>query len=407
MELLYERDSCNEKGSYLLSTLDIKRQESIIEELTGHKKKLLKMHLRSSMTKEHSKYLQIASLVPDEVLQNPTDTNVRRFGAAIIFADISGFTDMSDKYQNFDNGASKLSAVLNFYLGIMVQEILSHNGDVLKYAGDAFLAIFKAQNEVSYQLAIQNAIDTSIIIQKNCRNFLTEIGVVLNVKIAISCGLVHFSLIGNEQLSHYVIVGEPIWQVKTLQDHVIGGEILVTSIAWFFAQNSLYTYEYMREQRCYKITGFRDQTNVIRQQFEVMRFRDRPDILSNRSESNTNLEMSFADPFLYELKIVHEEPYTIRNTIAFANTATDVLKNILRQFVITPLLNAIDIGDGIDQLTEMRQVVIMFANFVVPDKNPINICKITDKIFKKLNRYVHMKYFFHEKNKNSFHLTAP
>lgn len=382
MNLLYEEDPFVKQAR--ATNWDVK-QESMIKELSNHRRKLLQIQLKSSNLNEQSKYLQIASLVPDEVIENPKSTKVRSFGASIIFADISGFTDMSDKYQNFDNGASKLSAVLNFYLGIMVQEILSHNGDVLKYAGDAFLAIFKADNDVSYQIAVQNAIDTSIIIQKSCRNFTTEIGVVLNVKIAISCGLVHFSIIGNEQLSHYVIVGEPIWQVKTLQDHIVGGEILLTSSAWFFAQNTLYTYEYMREYRCYKITGFRDQTNMIRQQFEVMRYGERPDIHSNRSES-TCLEMSF-DPYTYNFHTDQDQLFTVRQTIS-VNALSHESKNFLRRFIIAPLLNAIDIGDGIDQLTEMRQVVILFSNFVVPDKNPINICKITDKIFTQLNRYI-------------------
>lgn len=121
-------------------------------------------------------------LIPDEVINFPTNYNLRSFGGAVLFADVSGFTDLSDKYQNVENGASKLSMVLNFYLGIMVQEILSHNGDVLKYAGDAFLAIFRNDNEITMQTSVHNAIDTAIIIQKNCRNFKTEIGVILNGK---------------------------------------------------------------------------------------------------------------------------------------------------------------------------------------------------------------------------------
>lgn len=62
----------------------------------------------------------------------------------------------------------------------MVQEILSNGGDVIKYAGDAFLAIFKVQNEVSMQVAIHKSIDTALIIQKNCTNYLTEVGITLN-----------------------------------------------------------------------------------------------------------------------------------------------------------------------------------------------------------------------------------
>lgn len=67
----------------------------------------------------------------------------------------------------------------------MVQEILSNGGDVIKFAGDAFLAIFKVQNEVSMQVAIHKSIDTALMIQRNCTNYLTEVGVTLNGKISL------------------------------------------------------------------------------------------------------------------------------------------------------------------------------------------------------------------------------
>lgn len=60
----------------------------------------------------------IASLLPDEVIRNAaSDYEFRTFETAVFFVDISGFTDLSDKYQSVENGASKLSMVLNFYLG--------------------------------------------------------------------------------------------------------------------------------------------------------------------------------------------------------------------------------------------------------------------------------------------------
>lgn len=115
----------------------------------------------------------------------------------------------------------------------MVQEILSNGGDIIKYSGDAFLCIFKVSAEVSMQEALHKSIDTAVVIQKNCRNFQTDVGVILNgklwmeifrcfcgyknlsipnvnniVKIAISVGEVYFSLIGNEKSSHYVVIGQ-------------------------------------------------------------------------------------------------------------------------------------------------------------------------------------------------------
>lgn len=161
-----------------------------IEELERLRKSLLlksSKHLssftlnsRDSLRLSDEQVKTIASMLPDEVLKSSFDYEVQTFEAAAFFVDVSGFTDLSDKYQRVDNGASKLSTVLNFYLGSMVQEILAHDGDVIKYAGDAFIAIFRAENNLLLQDAVHKSIDTALIIQKNFSNFLTDVGVTLN-----------------------------------------------------------------------------------------------------------------------------------------------------------------------------------------------------------------------------------
>jgi hypothetical protein len=56
----------------------------------------------------------------------------------------------------------------------------------------------------------------------------------------------------------------------------------------------------------------------------------------------------------------------------------------LRRFIIPPLLNFIDWNDPIELLTEMRNVVIVFANFVVPYMSPIRLMTHLDNIYKNL-----------------------
>ena len=41
-------------------------------------------------------------------------------------------------------------------------------------------------------------------------------------------------------------------------------------------------------------------------------------------------------------------------------------------------------GDSIDALTEIRNVVIVFANFIVPYKESKEILSVTNRIYKKL-----------------------
>lgn len=116
----------------------------------------------------------------------------------------------------------------------MVQEILSHGGDVLKFSGDAFLVIFKETLNISIQDAVHVAIDTAVNIQKNFGQYETDVGVILKVKIAISSGEVYFSLIGTETNSHYVVVGQPIWDVKFGERLCVAGSVVVSLAGLYY-----------------------------------------------------------------------------------------------------------------------------------------------------------------------------
>lgn len=379
---------------------------------------------RSSMQLTDEQVQTISSMLPDEVIHSAYDYKIRKFSAAVFSADISGFTDLSEKFQSFENGASKLSMVLNSYLGSMVQEIMSHGGDIIKYAGDAFLAMFRAENELGLQEAIHKAINASIIIQKNCTNYRTEVGdVVLNgllsfssdmhqtkfpmfsVKLAISGGGVHFSLIGNEISSHYALVGDPVWQVKALQDTIKPGETLVTPKAWFYAREYLYTFTYItRNPRCYKIIGFLDDSKVSQRQHEtILELHEMERMLDRDSVSSVMMNGSF-EP-IYDTRVAASssskiETYISKNAFHVAVCLSSFIsilvrksisaqmhnrsKKFLCRFIVAPVLNTINLNEPIEFLTEMRQVVIVFANFVVSKTTSVELIETVDKIYNTL-----------------------
>lgn len=59
---------------------------------------------------------------------------------------------------------------------------MAHNGDVLKFSGDAFLSMWKKTPILSMQDIVHNAIDCGLIIQKNYGTFVTDIGITLKGK---------------------------------------------------------------------------------------------------------------------------------------------------------------------------------------------------------------------------------
>jgi class 3 adenylate cyclase len=91
----------------------------------------------------------LASLVPNsllqhiavnsEILQRPLQEPLK---AAVLFTDISGFTALTERLaQGGSDGAEELTKHLNAYFGQLIQLISDRGGDIIKFAGDAMLAI--------------------------------------------------------------------------------------------------------------------------------------------------------------------------------------------------------------------------------------------------------------------------
>lgn len=61
----------------------------------------------------------------------------------------------------------------------MVQEILSHKGDVLKFSGDAFIVMWKVQDGMVMRDVAAEAMQTACVIQKHFGTYETDVGVTL------------------------------------------------------------------------------------------------------------------------------------------------------------------------------------------------------------------------------------
>ena len=61
----------------------------------------------------------------------------------------------------------------------MITEILSHNGDILKFSGDAFIVMWKIEDGMSIREVASKAIETACIIQKRFGTYEPELGITL------------------------------------------------------------------------------------------------------------------------------------------------------------------------------------------------------------------------------------
>src|SRR6185436_9427119 len=130
----------------------------------------------------------LASYVPTLITRRLTSNSepittetLERFQAVALFADISGFTRLAERLaQEGPEGAEELSRLLNAYFGQLIDLITAHGGDVVKFAGDAMLAIwpaFETDKERPFSgalllpIAALSAVQCGLTIQKALQSF--------------------------------------------------------------------------------------------------------------------------------------------------------------------------------------------------------------------------------------------
>ncbi|XP_060536145.1 adenylate cyclase type 10-like [Cylas formicarius] len=329
-----------------------------------------------------------ASLVPDEVIYNINDYSKRQFDACLLFGDVSGFTDLCEKYNKSGKGGpSRLTQVLNSYIGAMVQEILSHDGDVLKFSGDAFIAMWKVSENMAMKDIVHEALDCSLVIQKTYGRYETDVDVVIRVKLAISSGNVIFSLLGNEENSHYFLFGQSVLDLKAAEAQSFAGDIIVTRAAWQHVSPNEYLAEELKDglakvygvgpnwrnikkRETTKEDKFKlvvdDQKESDESINEVSEDEDTECVTVNGSRGGT-LRTS-ADTAATQIYVASDQ-YALRPSVNFCVRMK--MLNDLKKFVIPPVEKAISAEEPIEYLTEIRHVTVLFINCKIDPEQAI------------------------------------
>ncbi|XP_071646995.1 adenylate cyclase type 10 [Temnothorax longispinosus] len=311
-------------------------------------------------------------MCPDEILDYYDNYETREYHTTLMLGDVSGFTDLTEKYTKTGvGGPSKLSETLNSYIGAMVQEILSHNGDVVKFSGDAFIVMWKLQEGMFMRDIATEAMQTACIIQKHFGTYNTDVGVTLRVKLAIASGITYFTSIGDpETMSYYVITGKPVWDVKFAEGLCRGGDILVAPSSWQWANPNEYVYEKLP-----------DGVHTLIIACSAMWYHSRAHDIHNGTEiNNRNAEhnRNFFDSshvkvpnsatlmnWIGDTQKEHDfeqVDYSLRPKVI--RIAKERLKDSLRSYMLRPVIRSVEMDEPLEHLTEMRQVVILFINVI-------------------------------------------
>ena len=177
--------------------------------------------------KTFSRY--VAPKVAREVLKNITQTDLggRYVHASVLFADIVGFTELSESMP-----PDKVNALLNEYFGYIAQIVHIYQGHIDKYIGDCVMAVFGAPEHDA--LHAQHAVECAVLIQQlvgelNKRRKAQGLAQLM-FHIGINSGAMLAGNIGTVDRMEYTVMGKAVIIAARLTSNADAGRILIGKV---------------------------------------------------------------------------------------------------------------------------------------------------------------------------------
>lgn len=169
----------------------------------------------------------VSSKVAKQIMQNLDHVQLggKRVQATALFADIVGFTSLSEKMS-----AEKVALLLNEYFAYIDMASKLYHGTIDKYMGDCAMIIFGAPEEDSEHKF--NAISCAVMIQRLVEQ-LNIIRVKLgkptvHFRIGINSGEMLAGNMGSQERMQYTVVGEAVNLAARLHSVADRGQIIIT-----------------------------------------------------------------------------------------------------------------------------------------------------------------------------------
>ena len=180
---------------------------------------------KQEVEKTFSRY--VSPNVAGSLMNNPETTHLggSHVEASVIFADIAGFTAISEKLE-----PERINKLLNDYFTVIDQIAVRHGGHIDKYIGDCAMILFgapvpdeeHAHNAIKCAVEIQDTIDT--VNQKRTE----QNSIAVDFCIGINSGTMLAGNMGSENRMEYTVVGNAVNIASRLSSVATAGQILVT-----------------------------------------------------------------------------------------------------------------------------------------------------------------------------------
>ncbi|KYO24355.1 adenylate cyclase type 10 isoform D [Alligator mississippiensis] len=287
---------------------------------------------------------KVAAHIPDLIVYGDFSQDVpfiENFDGVLLFADISGFTALTEKFSmdtSMEHGADQLTQTLNHYVGDIVEEVLIHGGDILNFAGDALLALWRVER-VHLSHIITLALQCSLSIQEAYGVRETEVGQELRVKIGLSAGHISKVVVGDNKHQYFLVIGRAVDEVRLAQSLANASEVILSPNCWELCDRNMIETERIKGQRAVKAEKLvRYLKNIF--PLDSLAFKEYTRYLRHYPDAR-NLGV------LRKVSMVD---------------GNNELEKCLRKYVMRNILKKIDDNQPLEYLSELRPVTIVFVN---------------------------------------------
>jgi len=150
----------------------------------------------------------------EEILKNPALLQLggRRQEVTVLFADIKGFTAMSENLK-----PEEVVEVLNIYFTEMVDLVFRHQGTLDKYVGDALMAVFGVPVPLTH--AATRAVECAVAMQRRLAEMQAQGRTpIRGVRIGINTGEAIVGNIGSDKRMDFTVIGDAVNVAARLQE---------------------------------------------------------------------------------------------------------------------------------------------------------------------------------------------
>ncbi|HSL42495.1 MAG TPA: adenylate/guanylate cyclase domain-containing protein [Anaerolineales bacterium] len=296
----------------------------------------------------------VPRLIQNRVITNPSPIEspvAEEFQAAILFADISGFTLLTERMMaRGPTGVETLARILNEYFGQLIDIVHDYGGDVVKFAGDAVIAVWPIVPDLpeagpvtradQWQWTMRAA-ECALEVHRRLTNYEVE-NANLYLKLAISMGNISTAHVGGVfNRWEFLITGTPLVELGIANSLANASEILITPSAWKLIRND-----------------------------------------------------SIADPMEFELKDAIAQGGRLEGlnkpSSIFSSPRTPVIpegaENSLRPYIPGAIINRLTAGQN-SWIAELRRVTVLFIN--LPDLDQTTALEKAQAIARLIQRSVY------------------